>query len=99
MPVTAEARAVVPPQGTMFITPALSTTRHSSISRFMPRRRYSGSRAGITSRKVAAPMPSRWVTAVTATVTTATASGLPPVLRSRKLTSGANRPRSRMTPK
>lgn len=95
----AMARAVGPPQGMRFMTPAPRATIPDSTSRLIPRRWYRGSIADTVIRKVVAPSPSRDTAMVSSAVARHTLRGSPfTTLRSRVIM-GSKRPTSSISPK
>ena len=96
---TLMTRAVGPPHGSIFITPAASATIAGRTSGLIPSRRCTGSSAVMEMRNVVAPSPSNATSIVRAAVTRQRRTGSPWTKPSRRSISGVNSPASIMSPK
>jgi len=94
----AEARIIGPVQGRK-LTPAASEATQARTRLSMPSRVYSGSIAGIVTRKVTAPEPSRWIRSASSAVPGTMREGRLPTTRRMPLMTGSSMPASVTIPK
>ena len=93
------ARAVGPPHGSRFITPAAKPTIAGRTSGFISIRRCTGNSAVMEMRNVVAPSPSKATSMAKAAVARQSLMGSPRTTPIRRSTSGAKSPTSIMSPK
>lgn len=79
--------------------PAAIDTAAASTRRSMPSRSYSGSTAGIVTRKHTAPEPSRWISSASSVVPVTIRVGRVPTARRMRSMIGSSVPASVIVPK
>ena len=94
----AEARSIGPVHGRK-LTPAAMEVTHARIRLSIRRRSKSGRIAGMVTRNVTAPEPSRCTSSARSAAPITTRLGRQPMPRRMRLTIGSSRPASVMTPK
>ena len=94
----AEARSMGPVHGRK-LTPAAMEVTHARMRLSIWRRSKSGSIAGMVTRNVTAPEPSRWTSKARSAAPMTTRGGRVPTTRRMRSTMGSSRPASVITPK